>query len=155
MRGFKRRLLFRRLVVMVSWLLWFGLQVFPVPQVGQGKHFYNVDKEITLKGKIIEIKMEACYPGQPKFLILYIEEEKTGRKFIVEVSPTWFFERNFHQGEPVELKGSLVKESDEGSYVIAREMRCQGELFILRDKHGFPTWRGGRQHRMGRRKKGH
>ena len=155
MRGLKRRLLSWRRLLVASGLLLFVWQLVPAPQVGQRRHFYNVDKEITLKGKIIEIKMETCYPGQPKFLVLYIEEEKTGRKFIVEVSPIWFFERDFHQGESIELKGSLVNESDKSSYVIAREMRCQGELFILRDKHGFPTWRGGRQYRMGRRKKGH
>lgn len=117
-------------------------------------HFYNVDREVTIKGKILEIKIEPRYQEQVKFLILMIEEDRTGKKFQVEVSPTWFFERDFHQGEHVELKGSLVKENEEKAYVIAREMRCGGEFFILRDKHGFPTWRGRAHHHMGRRKKG-
>jgi len=114
-------------------------------------HFYNVDTEKKIKGTIQEIIMEPRYKGSSPFLIIRLEEKKTHQKFIVEISPVRFFTHDFHKGEELEVVGSLY--SKEGSQnIIARQMRIRGEIIILRDKHGFPAWRGGGMKHQKRRK---
>ena len=114
-------------------------------------HFYNVDTEKKIKGTIQEIIMEPRYKGSSPFLIIKLEEKKTHQKFIVEISPVRFFTHDFHKGEELEVVGSLY--SKEGSQnIIARQMRFRGEIIILRDKHGFPAWRGGGMKHQKRRK---
>ncbi len=114
-------------------------------------HFYNVDTEKKIKGTIQEIIMEPRYKDSSPFLIIRLEEKKTHQKFIVEVSPVRFFTHDFHKGEELEVVGSLY--SKEGSQnIIARQMRFRGEIIILRDKHGFPAWRGGGMKHKKRRK---
>lgn len=114
-------------------------------------HFYNVDTEKKIKGTIQEIIMEPRYKDSSPFLIIRLEEKKTHQKFIVEISPVRFFTHDFHKGEELEVVGSLY--SKEGSQnIIARQMRFRGEIIILRDKHGFPAWRGGGMKHKKRRK---
>ena len=114
-------------------------------------HFYNVDTEKKIKGTIQEIIMEPRYKNSSPFLIIRLEEKKTHQKFIVEISPVRFFTHDFHKGEELEVVGSLY--SKEGSQnIIARQMRFRGEIIILRDKHGFPAWRGGGMKHKKRRK---
>jgi len=114
-------------------------------------HFYNVDTEKKIKGTIQEIIMEPRYKDSSPFLIIRLEEKKTHQKFIVEISPVRFFTHDFHKGEELEVVGSLyLKEGSQN--IIARQMRFRGEIIILRDKHGFPAWRGGGMKHQKRRK---
>ncbi len=114
-------------------------------------HFYNVDTEKKIKGTIQEIIMEPRYKDSSPFLIIRLEEKRTHQRFIVEISPVRFFTHDFHKGEELEVVGSLY--SKEGSQnIIARQMRFRGEIIILRDKHGFPAWRGGGMKLKKRRK---
>jgi len=114
-------------------------------------HFYNVDTEKKIKGTIQEIIMEPRYKDSSPFLIIRLEEKKTHQKFIVEISPVRFFTHDFHKGEELEVVGSLyLKEGSQN--IIARQMRFRGEIIILRDKHGFPAWRGGGMKHKKRRK---
>ncbi|NIO48750.1 MAG: hypothetical protein GTN73_04830 [Candidatus Aminicenantes bacterium] len=114
-------------------------------------HFYNVDTERKIKGTIQEIIMEPRYKDSSPFLIIVLEEKNTHKKFIVEISPVRFFTHDFHKGEELEVVGSFY--SKEGSQnIIARQIRFRGEIIILRDKHGFPAWRGGGMKQKKRRK---
>lgn len=108
------------------------------------EHFYNVDKEIRIEGKIQRIVMEPRYKDTSPFLIVFLEEKDTKKTYKVEVSPVWFFDQDFYQGEYLMVTGSLTSSEEAGLNVIAREVQCRGETMILRDKHGFPTWRGGK-----------
>lgn len=116
-------------------------------------HYYNVDSEKKIKGTIQEIIMEPRYKDTSPFLIVTLEEKDTHQRFNVEISPVRFFTHDFHKGEELEVIGSLY--SKEGSQnIIARQIRFRGEILILRDKHGFPTWRGsGMKYRKGRKGK--
>jgi RecG-like helicase len=118
------------------------------------EHFYNVDKEITLEGKIQKIAMEPRYENRSPFLIITVEEKDTKKLYIVEISPVGFFDQDFHKGEHLMITGSLTSSEGTETAVIAREVQSGGETFILRDKHGFPTWRGGKglMNRKGKRK---
>jgi hypothetical protein len=125
------------------------------PSFGQKiEHFYNVDKEIRVEGKIQKIAMEPRYKDKSPFLIVILEEKDTKKLYTVEISPAGFFEQDFHKGEHLIVRGSLTSSGEKEMNLIAREVQSKGETFILRDKHGFPTWRGGKglMSRKGKRK---
>jgi hypothetical protein len=103
-----------------------------------------LEKETTVEGMIQEIDMEPRYENKAPFLILLIENQKTGQRYSVETSPVWFFSHDLHKGEKIRVLGSLVSGEGGRLTIIAREVRCSGETIILRDERGFPNWRGGR-----------
>jgi len=128
--------------------LW-GLALFlflsTIFSYGQKKeHYYNVDKEVTVKGTIKEIKMEPLYKNTSPFLIVILEENKTKTIFNIEISPVWFFDHDFHQGEYLVVKGSSYSSEENVQNIIAREVQFSGQTLLLRDRHGFPNWRGGK-----------
>ena len=136
-------------------ILWIILMLSSHLSFGQTKEsFYNVDQEIRIEGKIQKIAMEPRYKDKSPFLILTIEEKGTKKIFTVEMSPAGFFERDFYKGEILTVTGSLTYSGEMENNIIAREVQSRGETFILRDKHGFPTWRGGKgiMSRKGKRK---
>lgn len=118
----------------------------------KGLHFYNVDREITVSGTVNEVLLEPRSKDKANFLVVILEEKQTGRLFKVEISPAWFFQQDLHQGEPLQITGSLVNEGSLG-LVMARRVRFRGELLNVRDKHGFPNWRGGAGRSIKRRKR--
>ena len=147
----RRRILFHFVLFpLTAFLLTAGL--FPTGQTPP--HFYDSEKEIQVDGTIIKIGMEPRYKEASPFIVLTLSQKGTEALFQVEVSPVWFFEQNFFQGEPMRVIGSLS--SGEGiNHIIARRIRIGGDWLILRDKHGFPQWRGGKSVKMrkgGRRK---
>jgi len=127
--------------------------IFSGPALSQKTpHFYNVDKEISVEGTIQEITMEPRYKNTAPFLIVKLKDTKTKQIYNVELSPVWFFEQNFYKGEQLVVVGSLYSTGEESKSIIAREVRFRGETLVLRDKHGFPNWRGAKMKRQGRRK---
>ncbi len=114
-------------------------------------HFYNVDTEKKIKGTIQNIVMESRYKDASPFLIVVVEEKKTEEVYNVEISPVRFFTHDFHKGEDLEVTGSLYSKEGEKN-IIARQIRFRGEIIILRDKKGFPAWRGGEMKQKKRRK---
>jgi len=130
------------------------LSLISISSFGQKiQHFYNVDKEITVEGMIQEIIMEPRYKDTAPFLVVLLEEKKTQKLYQVEISPVWFFDHDFHKGENLKVKGSLYSPDGKSLNIIAREVQSRGETLFLRDKHGFPNWRGGKG-QMKRRGKG-
>ena len=126
-----------------------------LPALGQkNEHFYNVDKEVSIEGNIQKIAMEPRYDDKSSFLIITLEEKDTKKIYTIEMSPAGFFDQDFHRGEHLKVTGSLTASGETESNIIAREVQSKGETFILRDKHGFPTWRGGKglTSRKGKRK---
>ncbi|MEE8604077.1 MAG: hypothetical protein V3S65_01775 [Candidatus Aminicenantaceae bacterium] len=131
------------------------LLLVSLPSFGQKtEHFYNVDQEIHIEGKIQKIVMEPRYKDNSPFLIVTLEEKATKKIYTVEISPVGFFDQDFHKGEHLIVTGSLTSSGEKEMNIIAREVQSKGETFILRDKHGFPTWRGGKglMGRKGKRK---
>jgi len=121
------------------------LLLVSLPSFGQNtEHFYNVDKELRVEGKIQKIVMEPRYKDNSPFLIVTLEEKDTKKLYTVEISPIGFFDQDFHKGEHLIVTGSLTSSGEKEMNIIARQVQSKGETFILRDKHGFPTWRGGK-----------
>lgn len=114
--------------------------------------FYNVDKEIKVEGTIQKITMGPRYKNTAPFLIIVLEKKDTQQRYQIEVSPAWFFDHDFHKGENIVVTGSLYLTKEKTQNIIAREIRFRGETLVLRDKHGFPNWRGGPMKKKGRRK---
>ena len=115
-------------------------------------HFYDVDKEIKIEGAIQKIVMEARYADKTPFLILVVSDKKTGNAYNVEISPVWFFSQDFHAGEFLRITGSTYEEG-KVRHLIARQIQFKGKRLELRDKNGFPNWRGGPGKRQGIRKR--
>jgi hypothetical protein len=116
------------------------------------QHFYNIDSERRVEGTIQEIVMEPRYNDAAPFLVLKLEEKGTYILYNVEVSPGWFFEHDFHKGEGLTVIGSFYTTDEKKMNIIAREVRFKGQTLVLRDKHGFPNWRGGQASGKGRRR---
>lgn len=119
---------------------------------GQAQHFYDVDAEVRIEGTVREIVLEVRYGSRAPFVILALEEAGTGQAFRIEIGPSWFFGEDVHAGEKVAIVGSLVRTEGGVKHVIARELRFRGETLIVRDRRGFPEWRGGRTGERGRRR---
>lgn len=118
----------------------------------ESKHFYDVDSEKKIEGKIQEIKMEPRYKGSAPFLVIKLEEKGTQVVYHVEVSPIWFFDQDFHKGEDLTVIGSYYLSDGKTPSIIAREIRHRGSTLALRDKHGFPNWRGGQMKGKGQKR---
>ncbi len=109
------------------------------------QHFYDVDKEIKIEGTIQKIVMEPRYKNTSPFLIVFLDEKKSKKSYKVELSPKRFFDYDLHKGENLMVTGSFYKTGATNLNIIAREIRFRGETLFLRDKHGFPNWRGGKK----------
>lgn len=104
-------------------------------------NYYKMDAERRIEGAILAVSFETRYENKSAFLVIIIEDKKTGQIFNVEVSPAWFFDRDLHKGETVKIIGSYYSK-DGTNYLIARQIRAGGEIFNVRDSRGFPNWRG-------------
>jgi len=130
-----------------------GLLLLMALAFGQkSSHLYNVNSEKKIKGTIRKISTERRFRGSAPFIVLKLEEKGTRTIYQVEVSPVWFYDMNFHKGEELEVVGSFYLSDRQVPNLIAREIRFKGKVLLLRDKHGFPNWRGGRRERKGRRR---
>ena len=127
----------------------FLLTTFSISQ--KSPHYYNVKSERKIEGTIREISMEPRYRDSAPFIVLKLEEKRTRKIYNVEVSPVWFYDVDFHKGEELEVIGSFFLSKRQELNLIAREIRFRGKTLLLRDKHGFPNWRGRRRERKGRR----
>ena len=116
------------------------------------QHFYNVDREVDVTGMVLEVIMEPRYQDKAAFLTVILEDRTTSKRYTVEISPAWFFEQDLHQGELLKITGSLVAEG-RVNLVMARQVRMRGQMMVVRDKHGFPNWRGGRSQQKKRGKR--
>jgi hypothetical protein len=138
-----------RTALLAAFLAWTGTIAAQT-----SSHFYDVDTEVRIEGAVESIRFEPRYAGTAPFLVLGLREKKTDRILQVEVSPAWFFDRDFHQGEAVRIIGSLVSQPGQPALLIAREVTVQGETVTVRDRKGFPSWRGGPKGSSGRRRGG-
>lgn len=111
--------------------------------------YYNLDKEIKIEGVIRDIRLEPRYENSAPFLIILMDDARSGRTYSVEVSPAGFFEQDFHKGEKIKVIGSLCNMGLACCAVIAREVQCRGSTWAVRDKQGFPNWKKGSMSGMG------
>lgn len=112
------------------------------------RYYYKVDKQIKIDGEIKEI-LEAEYKkGKENFIELKIFDKSKKEEYLIQVAPIWFIENPFMKGEKISVWGSLVKDDKNERRMIAREIKRERmeSIMILRDKRGFPMWRGMERH---------
>ncbi len=94
-------------------------------------------KEIDITGQIVELS----------FPVATLETED-GQQYLVRLGPWWFWARqgyNLQKGEWVEIRGFL-----KGRLLFPRVIHTSKQTIRLRDKVGFPLWRGSWGRGLGR-----
>ena len=102
---------------------------------------YNSATEMTLKGTVEAVTTRTHMQGMSSTWLTVKTEKETME---VRVGPTWFVAQNkmiFAKGDQVEVTGSRVKLQTR-EWLIAREVKKDGQTLTLRDKEGFPAWFG-------------
>ena len=139
----------KSLILLACMLL---LSQFSLANQKQPPNYYRVDKIKTITGDIVAVKSERSF-HKKDFTVLYLKEEKSKEIYRVEVSPKWFYTMDLMIGSRIKVIGSYTRKS--GIHMImTRTITSQGKLFLFRDKHGFPMWRGGAKGKMKGRGKG-
>jgi hypothetical protein len=120
------------------------------------KHF-NRGSIQTVSGEITEVFSDKGYHYQD---FVYINlSVKDGGTIKIEMAPHWFIPVEFSQKDHVTVTGSKV-EVDKKTVIIAQSIQTEEKTILLRDKYGFPLWRGrgkghGRRRHRGGRSKGY
>jgi len=112
---------------------------------------YDVDEVETINGMVDGV-------NSPRAII----SDDSGIQYEIHMGPVWFWDRKGYQlkeGVRAELKGWLgdVKGS---RHFYPKEIRQDGNVFVLRDGHGIPEWSSNRNprdrnHTVGNRGYGH
>jgi hypothetical protein len=107
---------------------------------GMSRMMYNPGTEITLKGSVEDVA-----PGTRGMMGTHLTVKTAGGETQVMLGPTNFVAGKgftFAKGDQVEITGSNVT-MGETEWVIAREVKKNGQTLTLRDKTGTPAWSGG------------
>ncbi|HHF53170.1 MAG TPA: hypothetical protein ENL43_02260 [candidate division WOR-3 bacterium] len=111
--------------------------ILTVPQV---RFYYDLENQIEIKGKIIEVGEEKGPRSGIPLVFLMVDADTDTFKIIL--GPPWYIEELPRRGEIVEVRGSLNK--NEGERIIVAgfvKFRSSSRDIYLRDKEGFPLWR--------------
>jgi len=106
----------------------------------QGRFYYDLENQIEIKGRIIEVGEEKGPRSGVPLVFLMVDTDTDTFKIIL--GPPWYIEKLPLRGEIVEVKGSLNKNN--GEYIIVAgfiNFRSSNRDIYLRDKEGFPLWR--------------
>lgn len=120
------------------------------------KHFNRASIQ-TVSGEITEVFSGKGYHYQD---FVYINlSVKDGETIKIEMAPHWFIPVQFSKKDHVTVTGSKV-EVDKKTVIIAQSIQIEEQTILLRDKYGFPLWRGrgkghGRRRFRGGRNKEH
>jgi len=102
---------------------------------------YDLKTEVHIaKATVLDTKEVTLANGQQRFRLIV----KAGDETIeVCLCPKAFLETMdtaFAKGDEVEITGSKVKESDDKTIILAREIVKGDNTLVLRDKTGAPVW---------------
>jgi len=117
----------------------------------QGGAFYQPSRELRIEGVIRRVTRESKHRNTSRFLLVEVEVRGTGEVYLAELCPVWFCEFPLNPEESIVVTGALVHRDNETLALLAREIEYGGRLLRLRDKNGFPLWRGGRGRNRRRR----
>ncbi|MBA7659377.1 hypothetical protein ES703_67355 [subsurface metagenome] len=101
-------------------------------------HFYNPLNEGKRKGKIEEIYIDE----KSKMMEAKIREDN-GELVRVRLAPEWYLKNRIRLGDELEIRGCEVKPDGEIMLLVRemRNLRTRKEI-ALRNREGFPEWRG-------------
>lgn len=106
---------------------------------GMQSPIYDTKTEMTISGVVQEVK-EVPGPGRSNGLHLVLKGDAAS--YEVHVGPRWYLSQKkytFAKGEQIEVTGSKV--TCQGSdVVVARQVKKDGNAWMLRDEKGIPLW---------------
>ncbi len=107
---------------------------------GQGP-MYNRNREFSLEGKVVDLKMITPPRGFYPHLELIVRTP-SGNTHQVVLGPSWFVENQIRVGDSVRIVGSPMRWGEQ-QVVMARLMENlrNQHRFALRDSLGMPLWR--------------
>lgn len=100
---------------------------------------WDTGSEATVAGVVSSVERG---PADGVHLLLNTEEGD----LTVHLGPAWYLDRQdeaFAAGDQVSVTGMMVQ-SDQGSFLVAREVRKGDEVLTLRAADGYPVWQGWR-----------
>lgn len=119
------------------------LIILTVPLLSQGRiKYYDIDKVMEISGEVKKKIIREKYK-RSDFVILKIIGNKGLKKYLVEVSPIWFYKLDLSEGDSVKVRGSL-NIVEKQHIILCQSIIFKDKTYLFRDKYGFPLWRGGR-----------
>ncbi|MEY3902250.1 MAG: hypothetical protein RL189_1556 [Pseudomonadota bacterium] len=101
---------------------------------------YFTGKDITLQGKVLETSQ---FVPQPRMMRgRQIVLQTADGKINVHLGPEWYVrEQDVHLkvGEQLQIRGKLIGEGSK-AFVVASEVKKDGQTWVLRDSEGIPFW---------------
>lgn len=132
--------------------LWLAVMLgTAIGQNRQSGAFYQPSRELRIEGVIRRVTRESKHRNTSRFLQVEVEVRGTGEVYMAELCPVWFCELPMNPEESIIITGALVHRENDALAILAREIEYGGRLLRLRDKNGFPLWRGGRGRNRRRR----
>lgn len=101
---------------------------------------YFSGKDVTLQGTVLETSQFTPRPRmmRGRQIVLQTSEGKIN----VHLGPEWYVreqEVNLKAGEQVQIRGKQIGEGTK-SFVVASEIKKDGQTWVLRDSQGIPFW---------------
>jgi hypothetical protein len=120
-----------------------ALAVVATSAFSQAPPKYDTATETTIKVTVGELKLVPPTGGKPlAYLVSKTDPDKEKDALQIFLCPKSFLDQMgiaFKANEPVEIKGSKVKQ-DGADLILAREMVKGGETLTFRFPDGKPAW---------------
>lgn len=102
---------------------------------------YDDKTEVHINKAIILDTKEITLPnGQQRFRLMVKTGDETQEVCLCPKAFLQMMETTFAKGDEVEVVGSKVKEGDDKTIILAREVTKGQNTLVLRDKKGEPVW---------------
>lgn len=108
------------------------------PRAAGQARVYQVDREVSLKGMVVEVNSVPM--GRASGVHLQVKVD--GKEWPLHLGPSWFLSEGkwtFAKGDEIAFTGAKGG-AGEGEFIIARELTLKGRTLTLRDKAGIPAW---------------
>jgi len=101
---------------------------------------YDAKTEVHFKGSVVDTKEITLSNGQQRFRLMVKSGEETQEVCLCPKAFLEMMDTAFAKGDDVEVTGSKVKEGEDKTIVLAREVTKGQNTLVLRDKNGEPVW---------------
>lgn len=112
----------------------------------QYRRAYNTNAVETIEGKVTAVNMIEGRTDGVSGVVLMVTTAK--RTIPVHLGPGWYLEQQeqqLQQGNTIRVTGSRI--NYRGTSIIVAATVIRGEMILqLRDKNGYPRWRGWRRY---------
>ena len=102
---------------------------------------YDPKSEVHLdKATVLDTKEVTLPNGQQRFRLIVKNGEETNEVCLCPKTFLQTMDTTFAKGDELEITGSKVKEGEDKTVILAREITKGQNTLVLRDKNGEPVW---------------